>query len=51
MAELYVSLIIKGLRTYAQVPKFLKPKVKAILIELDLEELIIEEGGGAEGND
>lgn len=38
MAAVYVSLIIKGARTYASVPK-----VKQMLIDLELEELITEE--------
>ena len=43
MAMVYVSLIVKGARTYASVPKVIKPKVKQILIDLELEELITEE--------
>ena len=43
MALIYVDLIIKGLRTFKQVPKRLKNKVKNILIELELEELSEEE--------
>lgn len=43
MAAIYVALIIKGLRTYHSVPKMLKPKVKQMLIDLELEELIDEE--------
>lgn len=42
MAVIYATLIIKGKRTYAQVPTILKPKVKEILIDLDLEELATE---------
>ena len=43
MAMIYVSLIIKGRRTYSSVPKLLKPQVKEILIDLELEYLIDEE--------
>ena len=43
MAMVYVSLIIKGRRTYKSVPALLKPQVKEILIDLELEYLIDEE--------
>lgn len=39
MAVIYVALIIKGKRTFAQVPEALKPQVKQILIDLELPEL------------
>lgn len=39
MAEVYATLIIKGAKTYAQVPAVIKPKVKAVLEALDLGEL------------
>lgn len=42
MAVIYVQLIIKGLRTYSSVPKTLKPQVKQLLIDLELEFLIDE---------
>ena len=42
MAELYATLIIKGVKTFSQVPKTLKEKVRNILIALDLEELCEE---------
>ena len=42
MAELYATLIIKGVKTFSQVPKTLKDKVRAILIALEMEELITE---------
>lgn len=42
MALVYVSLIIKGRRTYKSVPDLIKPQVKEILIELELEYLIEE---------
>lgn len=43
MAEVYATLIIKGVKTYAQVPAVIKPKVKAVLEALDLGELATEE--------
>lgn len=43
MAVIYVALIIKGKRTYASVPAVLKPKVKEMLHDLELDELIKEE--------
>lgn len=42
MAVIYVALIIKGKRTYDSVPETLKPQVKEILIDLELEGLITE---------
>ncbi len=42
MAMIYVTLIIKGLRTYKDVPKVIRAKVKELLIQLELEELIVE---------
>lgn len=43
MAVIYIQLILKGKRTYKQVPEKLKPQVKQLLIDLELEELIDEE--------
>lgn len=43
MAEVYATLIIKGAKTYAQVPEVIKPKVKAVLENLDMGELATEE--------
>lgn len=43
MAEVYATLIIKGVKTYAQVPAVIKPKVKAVLEALDMGELAVEE--------
>ena len=40
MAVIYVALIIKGKKTFAQVPDRLKEQVRQLLI--DLEELIEE---------
>lgn len=42
MAAIYVALIIKGKKTYSQVPEKIKPEVKEMLIDLDLEYLIEE---------
>lgn len=42
MAVIYVALIIKGKKTYADVPDVIKPQVKEILIDLDLEDLASE---------
>lgn len=43
MAVIYVALIIKGKRTYASVPEVIKPQVRELLIDLELEDLIVEE--------
>lgn len=43
MAMCYVTCIVAGTRTYKQVPRFLKAKVKELLISMDLEELVIED--------
>lgn len=42
MAVIYVTLIIKGKKTFAQVPKILKEKVKEMLIDIDMAELAVE---------
>lgn len=42
MAMIYVSLIIKGLKTFAEVPSTLKEQVRQILIDIDCEHLIVE---------
>lgn len=39
MAEVYATLIIKGLKTFEQVPKIIQPKVKVVLEALDMGEL------------
>ena len=39
MAEVYATLIIKGLKTFEQVPAVLKSKVKAVLEAIELPEL------------
>lgn len=42
MAVIYVALIVKGKRTYSDIPEVIKPQVKEILVDLELEDLIIE---------
>ena len=42
MAMIYASLIIKGKKTYAQVPETLKEQVKEILIDCDCAHLVTE---------
>lgn len=39
MAVIYATLIVKGKKTFAQVPDLLKPQVKQILIDLEVPEL------------
>lgn len=39
MAMIYVTLIVKGAKTFAEVPAVLKEQVKKILEDLDLPEL------------
>lgn len=39
MAVIYATLIIKGKKTFAEVPAVLKGKVKEILIDLEVPEL------------
>ena len=39
MAVIYASLIIKGKKTFADVPEKIKDKVKEVLIDLDCPEL------------
>lgn len=39
MAIIYATLIVKGKKTFAQVPDVIKPQVKQVLIDLDLPEL------------
>lgn len=42
MAAIYVALIIKNIKTFAQVPTRLKNEVRQMLIDLELEYLIEE---------
>lgn len=39
MAVVYATLIIKGEKTFADVPERIKDKVKEVLIDLDLGDL------------
>ena len=39
MAAIYATLIIKGLKTFAEVPELVKPKVKEVLEGIDMGEL------------
>ncbi len=43
MAVIYATLIVKGKKTYAQVPEKIKSQVKQVLIDLECEDLITEE--------
>ncbi len=43
MAMLWAQQIMLGKKTYAQVPRLLKAKVKEILIDSGMEELVTEE--------
>ena len=43
MAVIYATLIVKGKKTYAQVPEKIKPQVRQVLIDLECEDLIVEE--------
>lgn len=47
MAIIYATLIVKGKKTYAQVPEKIKPQVKQVLIDLECEDLIT--GGVSHG--
>ena len=42
MAVIYATLIVKGKKTFAEVPIKLKEEVKEILIDLECEYLIEE---------
>lgn len=42
MAMLWAQQIMLGKKTYAQVPRLLKEKVKEILIDSGMEDLIVE---------
>lgn len=42
MATIYATLIIKGRKTYDDVPENLKAQVKEILIELECADLVTE---------
>jgi hypothetical protein len=42
MAVIYATLIVKGVKTYAQVPGLIKDQVRQVLIDLECEHLIEE---------
>ena len=42
MAEVYATLIIKGVKTFDQVPTIIQPKVKDVLEALEVPELAEE---------
>lgn len=42
MALLWAQQIMLGKKTYAQVPRLLKEKVKEILIDSGMEELVVD---------
>lgn len=42
MAIIYAQLIIKGKRTFESVPALVKPQVKEILIDMELQDLVTE---------
>ena len=42
MAVIYVTLIVKGKRDYKSVPDVIKPQVREMLVDLELEDLIVE---------
>ena len=42
MADIYATLIIKGKKTFEQVPVKLQEQVRQVLIDLECEELIGE---------
>ena len=42
MAEVYATLIVKGVKTFDQVPTIIQPKVKAVLEALEVPELAEE---------
>lgn len=42
MAIIYATLIVKGKKTFAQVPAKIQNQVRQVLIDLECEELITE---------
>ena len=42
MDVIYATLIVRGYRTFAQVPLTLKKRVRQVLIELNMEDLATE---------
>lgn len=43
MAMLWAQQIMLGKKTYAQVPRLLKDKVREIMVDSGMEELVIED--------
>ena len=42
MAVIYATLIVKGRKTFSQVPAKIKDQVRQVLIDLECEDLIVE---------
>jgi len=42
MAVIYATLIVKGKKTFAEVPALIKEQVKQVLIDIDCGDLAIE---------
>lgn len=42
MAVVYATLIVKGRKTYAEVPDRIREQVKAVLVDLDCADLAAE---------
>ncbi len=42
MAVIYATLIVKGKKTFDQVPDKIKEQVKQLLIDLEVPELVID---------
>lgn len=42
MAVIYATLIVKGRKTFSQVPDKIKDQVRQVLIDLECEDLIVE---------
>ena len=42
MAAIYATLIVKGRKTFGQVPDKIKDQVRQVLVDLECEELITE---------
>ncbi|WP_194287243.1 CD1375 family protein [Gracilibacillus oryzae] len=43
MDVIYATLIVRGYKTYAEVPSLIQPQVAEVLTELGQEELITEQ--------
>ena len=43
MATIYATLIIRGYKTWAEVPISIQPQVREVLIQLEAEHLLPEE--------